>query len=172
MIQHATSRTTHTEQWQMPIQTPLGQMTLVAHSHGLSGAWFEHQKHAPALQHLPWGPSQHWLVQAKKQLSEYFAGHRKHFDLPLLPTTGTGFQQQVWQALSLIPFGRFASYGDLARYLGKPSSARAVGMAVGRNPLGIFLPCHRVMSSQGALTGYAGGLDKKLALLKLEGIAQ
>jgi methylated-DNA-[protein]-cysteine S-methyltransferase len=79
------------------------------------------------------------------------------------------FQHQVWQALAMIPFGRFTSYADIARFIGKPQSARAVGMAVGRNPLGIFLPCHRVVASNGALTGYAGGLDRKVALLKIEG---
>ena len=157
------------KQWQMPIHTPLGQMTLVASEHGLCGAWFEQQKHFPKLQHLPWSPSQRWLVNAKTQLAEYFAGTRQYFELPLTPIGGTGFQQQVWQALAMIPFGRFTSYADIARFIGKPQSARAVGMAVGRNPLGIFLPCHRVVASNGALTGYAGGLDRKVALLKIEG---
>jgi methylated-DNA-[protein]-cysteine S-methyltransferase len=157
------------KQWQMPIHTPLGQMTLVANEHGLCGAWFEHQKHFPNLQHLPWGPSHGWLVNAKTQLAEYFAGTRQHFELPLTPIGGTGFQQQVWRALAMIPFGKFTSYADIARFIGKPQSARAVGMAVGRNPLGIFLPCHRVVASNGALTGYAGGLDRKVALLTIEG---
>ena len=157
------------KQWQMPIHTPLGQMTLVASEHGLCGAWFEQQKHFPKLQHLPWGLSQRWLVNAKTQLAEYFAGTRQYFELPLTPIGGTGFQQQVWQALAMIPFGRFTSYADIARFIGKPQSARAVGMAVGRNPLGIFLPCHRVVASNGALTGYAGGLDLKVALLTIEG---
>jgi len=156
--------------WQMPIHTPLGQMTLVASQQGLCGAWFEHQKHFPHLQHLPWGPNQCWLLQAKTQLAEYFADKRQQFELPLTPLDGTVFQQQVWQALAMIPFGKFASYADIARFIGKPQSARAVGMAVGRNPLGIFLPCHRVLSSSGALTGYAGGLERKVALLKIEGI--
>lgn len=153
----------------MPIHTPLGQMTLLASEQGLCGAWFEHQKHFPRLQHLPWGPSQCWLVKAKTQLAEYFAGKRQLFELPLTPAGGTEFQQQVWQALAMIPFGQFTSYADIARFIGKPQSARAVGMAVGRNPLSIFLPCHRVVASNGGLTGYAGGLDRKRALLKLEG---
>jgi methylated-DNA-[protein]-cysteine S-methyltransferase len=110
------------------------------------------------------------LLQAKTQLAEYFAGKRQQFELPLTPLDGTVFQQQIWQALAMIPFGKFASYADIARFIGKPQSARAVGMAVGRNPLGIFLPCHRVLSSSGALTGYAGGLERKVALLKIEGI--
>ena len=156
-------------QWQMPIHTPLGKMTLVASPQGLCGAWFEHQKHFPHLQHLPWGPSQRWLLHAKAQLAEYFSGKRQQFELPLTPVDGTVFQHQVWQALAMIPFGRFTSYADIARFIGKPQSARAVGMAVGRNPLGIFLPCHRVVASNGALTGYAGGLDRKVALLKIEG---
>jgi methylated-DNA-[protein]-cysteine S-methyltransferase len=163
------SPTFSSDQWQMPVQTPLGQMTLVASQHGLCGAWFEHQKHVPDLHHLPWGPSQSWLLQAKAQLSEYFEGKRKLFELPLIPLGGTGFQHQVWQALAMIPFGKFSSYAEIARFIGKPQSARAVGMAVGRNPLSIFLPCHRVMASNGALTGYAGGLDRKISLLKIEG---
>jgi methylated-DNA-[protein]-cysteine S-methyltransferase len=158
------------DHWQMPIHTPLGRMTLLANTQGLCGAWFDQQKHLPDLQHMPWGPSQCWLLQAKQQLSEYFSGKRTQFDLPLSPFGGSDFQRTVWQALAMIPFGRFASYADIARYLGQPQSARAVGTAVGRNPLSIFLPCHRVVASSGALTGYAGGLDRKVALLQIEGM--
>ena len=158
------------DHWQMPIHTPLGRMTLLANTQGLCGAWFDQQKHLPDLQHMPGGPSQCWLLQAKQQLSEYFSGKRTQFDLPLSPFGGSEFQRTVWQALAMIPFGRFASYADIARYLGQPQSARAVGTAVGRNPLSIFLPCHRVVASSGALTGYAGGLDRKVALLQIEGM--
>lgn len=159
---------THTL-WQMPIHTPLGGMTLVASHEGLQGAWFEDQAHRPDLAALPWGASQPWLREARKQLSEYFAGQRRQFELPLQPYSGSDFQRTVWQALAKIPFGRFVSYAGIAKHLGRPQAARAIGMAVGRNPLSIFLPCHRVVASDGALTGYAGGLDRKIALLQLEG---
>ena len=134
MIQ-ALAELSHTpDQWQMPIKTPLGQMTLVADEHGLQGAWFEHQAHIPSLSHLRWGPNMHWLCEARKQLSEYFAGRRQQFELPLRPYGGSEFQHKVWQALAQIPFGRFASYADIARHLGQPQAARAIGMAVGDVP--------------------------------------
>lgn len=164
----ATPPMTHTL-WQMPISTPLGGMTLVASAQGLQGAWFEDQAHRPDLTALPWGASQPWLREARKQLSEYFAGQRRQFELPLQPYSGSDFQRTVWQALAMIPFARFVSYAEIAKHLGRPQAARAIGMAVGRNPLSIFLPCHRVVASDGALTGYAGGLDRKIALLQLEG---
>jgi len=157
-------------QWQMPINTPLGGMTLVASQQGLQGAWFDHQAHRPDIAALPWGSSQPWLREARKQLAEYFAGQRQQFELALQPYAGSEFQRTVWQALAMIPFGRFVSYAEIARHLGRPQAARAIGMAVGRNPLSIFLPCHRVVASDGALTGYAGGLDRKIALLQLEGM--
>ena len=161
----------HTEAaklWQMPINTPLGRMSLVASEAGLTGAWFEHQQHRPDIDQLPWGPSLHWLREAKQQISEYFAGQRQQFELQLEAMGGSCFQQQVWQALRDIPFGRFTSYGQLAQHLNHPKGARAVGMAVGRNPWSIIVPCHRVLGSQGQLTGYAGGLPRKQALLTLE----
>jgi methylated-DNA-[protein]-cysteine S-methyltransferase len=166
----ALAELSHTpDQWQIPIKTPLGQMTLVADEHGLQGAWFEHQAHIPSLSHLRWGPNMHWLCEARKQLTDYFAGRRQQFELPMRPYGGSEFQHKVWQALAQIPFGRFASYADIARHLGQPQAARAIGMAVGRNPLSIFLPCHRVVGSNGTLTGYAGGIERKVALLQLEG---
>ena len=161
---------TPSDHWQMPIHTPLGRMTLLANEQGLSGAWFDQQKHVPDLQHLPWGPGQCWLLKAKQQLNDYFSGQRQQFELPLSPFGGSDFQHAVWHALAMIPFGRYATYADIARYLGKPQSARAVGAAVGRNPLSIFLPCHRVVASTGALTGYAGGLNRKVAVLDIEGM--
>jgi methylated-DNA-[protein]-cysteine S-methyltransferase len=156
--------------WQMPINTPLGGMTLVASEQGLCGAWFDDQRYKPDTQALPWGPSVPWLRQAKWQLAEYFAGTRQQFELALAPLHGSAFQQQVWQALQAIPFGRFTSYGDLAQHLQHPNAARAVGMAVGRNPWSIIVPCHRVVGANGALTGYAGGLNRKVALLQREGM--
>ena len=101
------------------------------------------------------------------QLREYFAGTRTEFDLPLAPE-GTSFQRGVWNAISGVPFGATISSGELARRCGRPSAVRAAGAATGRNPLTIVIPCHRIMGSGGALTGYAGGLDRKRALLTLE----
>lgn len=107
--------------------------------------------------------------QARQQLTEYFAGQRREFDLPLAPA-GTDFQSRVWALLREIPYGETVTYGELARRLGNPKSARAVGMACNRNPIAIVVPCHRVVGSTGSLTGYAGGLDAKAFLLKLEGV--
>jgi methylated-DNA-[protein]-cysteine S-methyltransferase len=110
------------------------------------------------------------LVEAHRQLSEYFAGDRRVFDLPLRPQ-GTDFQRRVWDVLATVPWGTTTTYGELARRLGLPPGAsRAVGAANGANPLPIVLPCHRVVGSDGRLTGYAGGLDRKAALLRLEGV--
>ena len=110
-----------------------------------------------------------YLDEAERQLREYFDGARKSFDLPL-SQHGTPFQLAVWDALRQIPYGKTRSYGDIARQIGKPGAARAVGMANNRNPICIVVPCHRVIGANGSLTGYGGGLDKKEALLKLEGV--
>ena len=107
------------------------------------------------------------LDEAERQLGEYFAGERTEFDLPLRPS-GAPFQLRVWEALTRIPYGETASYGEIARELGHPTASRAVGAANGRNPIAIVVPCHRVIGANGSLTGYAGGLDQKRALLDLE----
>lgn len=107
------------------------------------------------------------LLQAEKELEEYFAGRRSHFSVPL-SMHGTAFQLRVWQALMQIPYGAVVSYGELARKLGKPQACRAVGMANHANPLPIFVPCHRVVGADGKLTGYRGGLEIKRFLLNLE----
>jgi methylated-DNA-[protein]-cysteine S-methyltransferase len=150
--------------------SPLGTITLVAHETALVGAWFEAQKHLPQNTH--WQPVNYQAVlqQAKEQLREYFAGQRTVFDLPLDLSCGTAFQQSVWQTLLSIPMGQTVSYGLISERLGNPKAVRAVGGAVGRNPIGIIVPCHRVIGSNGALTGYAGGLGRKTLLLQLEGI--
>lgn len=109
------------------------------------------------------------LREAAKQLKEYFLGNRKSFDIPLAPK-GTEFQQKVWKALQEIPFGETRSYGEIARNVGNPKAARAVGMANNRNPIAIFIPCHRVIGANGKLVGYAGGLDIKEHLLSVEKI--
>jgi methylated-DNA-[protein]-cysteine S-methyltransferase len=149
--------------------SPLGPMLLAASEHGLAGLWFVGQKHGPIGVHWPEAPDHSMLRQAVRELAEYFAGTRTRFDVPLDFTHGTDFQQSVWRALLSIPPGRTTSYAELGRRLGRPQAARAVGAAVGRNPLSILVPCHRVLGTGGSLTGYAGGLDRKSALLRLEG---
>lgn len=117
-----------------------------------------------------WQRNPDYCQTARQQLQEYFAGQRQAFDLPLAPE-GTEFQKKVWQELARIPFGQVATYGQLANNLKQPKASRAVGMANGRNPISIILPCHRVVGSNHKLTGYRGGLAIKEALLKLEGIS-
>jgi methylated-DNA-[protein]-cysteine S-methyltransferase len=152
-------------------QSPLGPILLAASAQGLAGAWFvEGQRDTPDPSHWAAAPDHPVLQQAAAQLADYFAGRRQHFDLALDLTHGTAFQQAVWQALVAIPFGKTTSYGELARRIGRPKAVRALGAAVGRNPVSIIVPCHRVIGANGALTGYAGGLDRKTALLQTEGI--
>lgn len=148
--------------------SPLGPMILAATGRGLAGLWFEGQRHLPDSANWPHSPAHPVLVQAIAQLDAYFAGRRTHFDLPLDLQGGTAFQQSVWQALLAIPPGRTTSYGELSLRVGNPSAVRAVGAAIGRNPVSIVVPCHRVVGRDGALTGYAGGLERKTALLQLE----
>jgi methylated-DNA-[protein]-cysteine S-methyltransferase len=115
-----------------------------------------------------WQENPRSLREAARQLEEYFAGQRRDFELDLAPE-GTPFQRRVWQALETIPYGETWSYGELARTIGKPSASRAVGAANGRNPISIFIPCHRVIGADGSLTGYGWGTDIKARLLALEG---
>jgi len=149
--------------------SPLGRMILAAAENHLVGVWFDDQAHLPDLSHFPTDVAQPVVLQAIEQLQHYFAGQRTHFDLPLNTNTGTAFQQAVWRALLTIPMGTTCSYGALASRIGKSTAVRAVGAAVGRNPLSIIVPCHRVIGTNGSLTGYAGGLVRKTALLQLEG---
>lgn len=151
-------------------QGPLGPMTLAATPDGLAGVWFDGQRHGPDTAAWRRDPAHPVLRHAMQQLADYFAGRRLRFDLPLDLKAGTAFQQQVWQALLGIAPGATTSYGALSASIGKPAAVRAVGAAVARNPIGIVVPCHRVLGSDGSLTGYAGGLDRKTALLKLEGV--
>lgn len=127
-------------------------------------------KRSPPAAVWPTDPDHPVLQKVSRQLTEYFAGQRTQFDVPLDLTYGTAFQQSVWQALLAIPQGGTASYGEVSARIGKPAAVRAVGAAVGRNPVSIIVPCHRVMGADGSLTGYAGGLDRKTALLRLEGV--
>ncbi|WP_427913215.1 methylated-DNA--[protein]-cysteine S-methyltransferase [Ramlibacter sp. MMS24-I3-19] len=147
----------------------LGPVLLAATSQGLAGLWFEGQRHHPDTAGWPLDASHPVLVAAAAQLDEYLAGQRTTFDLPLDLQHGTVFQQSVWRALLAIPHGASTSYAELGQRIGAPGAARAVGAAVGRNPLSVVVPCHRVLGAGGALTGYAGGLDRKTALLRLEG---
>lgn len=154
------------------LNSPMGPMILAASAQGLCGVWFEGQRHGPTAAHMdswPLDPSHPVLQAAEHQLLGYFAGETRPFDVPLDLSAGTAFQQSVWQALLRIPSGQSQSYGDLARWLDKPQAVRAVGAAVGRNPVSIIVPCHRVLGAGGQLTGYAGGLWRKQALLQLEG---
>lgn len=152
-------------------QGPMGAMTLAATPRGLSGVWFDGKRHGPDTRHWRRDPDHPVLRQAIEQLAAYFAGQRQRFELPLDLRMGTPFQQQVWHALLGIAPGATTSYGSLSASIGKPAAVRALGAAVGRNPLSIVVPCHRVLGTDGSLTGYAGGLERKTALLSLEGAA-
>ena len=158
---------------QTAFQSPLGTMTLAATQAGLAGVWFDGQRHLPpelsTASSWPHNADHPVLLKTVKQLAQYFSGHRQTFDLPLDLSGGTPFQQSVWQALLGIAAGQTTSYGSISKCIANPAAVRAVGAAVGRNPISIIVPCHRVLGADGSLTGYAGGLDRKTALLKLEG---
>jgi len=150
------------------IPSPLGDMLLAADGDALAGVYFSGQKYLPSIA-PEWreDASVPVLRAARQQLGEYFAGARTQFDLPLA-APGTAFQRTVWRAIATIPCGATATYTEIAARAGRPGSARAAGAATGRNPWSIVVPCHRVIGAGGALTGYAGGLDRKRALLALE----
>ena len=163
----------HPHTVQARADTALGPVRLAASPTGLCGIWFEGQRHEPSPQlygGAAWAEADgHPLLQAATgQLQQYLRGEREVFDLPLDLSGGTPFQQEVWQALLAIGRGATRSYGELSQHLGRPRAVRAVGAAVGRNPLSVVVPCHRVLGADGSLTGYAGGLDRKAALLALE----
>ncbi|MDD2545576.1 MAG: methylated-DNA--[protein]-cysteine S-methyltransferase [Burkholderiaceae bacterium] len=158
---------------QTSIDTPLGEVHLAASPQGLAGLWFAGQKHLPPSlsgpQAWPQQAAHPVLQAAASQLQQYLRGERQGFELPLDLSGGTPFQQAVWQALRTMACGQSCSYGALSRQLGRASAVRAVAAAVGRNPISIVVPCHRVLGADGSLTGYAGGLERKQALLALEG---
>ncbi|WP_067486627.1 methylated-DNA--[protein]-cysteine S-methyltransferase [Actinomadura hibisca] len=150
------------------IDSPFGPLTLVAMDGALSGLYMELQRHRPADESFGERvPSAPVFDPVAEQLAAYFAGGLTAFDLPL-DLRGTPFQQRVWTALQSIPYGETITYGQLAEEIGKPSASRAVGLANGRNPVGLIVPCHRVVGSTGSLTGYGGGLDRKRYLLDFE----
>ena len=147
------------------LDTPIGRLRLLSTGTHLAAIEFSNQHSDTAGDTCS---SDEVLERSASQLQEYFAGRRKTFDLPLAPR-GTDFQCCVWRALSDIPWGTVCSYADIARAIDRPKAVRAVGAANGRNPLPIVVPCHRVIGSDGSLTGFAGGLDMKRKLLALEG---
>lgn len=151
--------------------SPIGVLVLRSSDHGLTGLFMEEHLHGPATtERAGWKRDDGRHDGARAQLGEYFAGSRAVFDLPLDlgSTGGTVFQQRVWAALGNIPYGETISYGELARRIGQPAAVRAVGLANGRNPVSIIVPCHRVIGASGALTGFGGGIARKQALLELE----
>lgn len=151
------------------ISSPVGRLTLVAGEKGLAAVLWEND--APdrvRLGTLAEEPEHPVLVEAERQLGEYFAGKRTGFTVPL-EFRGTDFQKEVWAALLEIPYGETRTYGQIAERIGRPDSQRAVGAANGRNPISILAPCHRVIGTNGKLTGFAGGLETKAKLLALEG---
>ena len=150
------------------IASPVGKLKLVASASALVAVLWERERpNRVKLDAARLAPQQPILLETERQLAQYFAGARTHFDLPLEPS-GSEFQKKVWQALRAIPFGQTRSYLDVAKAVGSSNAARAVGAANGKNPLSIIVPCHRVVGVNGALTGFAGGLDTKAALLAHE----
>ncbi len=150
-------------------ETPLGTVLAVAREGLLTRVDFVDAKYVPAIDPA-WreDATSPPLERCRRQLGEYFAGKRKSFDLALAPS-GTDFQKRIWRAISGVPHGETITYSELARRAGAAGSARAAGAATGRNPIAVIVPCHRIVGSDGSLTGYAGGLDRKTRLLELEG---
>lgn len=154
------------------IATPLGTVLLTAAGGFITGIHFLDGKYVPpvgeAWREIPYASP---LQECARQLADYFDGKRQCFDLPIAPA-GTPFQKRVWQEIACVPFGETITYAQLAAHAGAPGSARAAGAATGRNPVSIVVPCHRIVGTDGRLTGYAGGLDRKARLLGIEGVLQ
>ena len=149
------------------MQSPVGLLKLVASDDGLSAILWERDDPERVLGSLKEDRDHAMLLEAERQLQEYFAGNRERFSLPL-DFAGTDFQVKVWNALLTIPFGETRTYAQIARQIGHPKAVRAVGAANGRNPISIIAPCHRVIGTNGKLTGFAGGLEAKAILLNIE----
>jgi methylated-DNA-[protein]-cysteine S-methyltransferase len=151
------------------LPSPIGPLTLVAEGGEIVALYMDAQRHRPADVALgrPGDPDAAPFAAATSQLAAYFAGQLTEFDLPLAPA-GTVFQRQVWSALQTIPYGQTWNYAQLAEKIGRATAIRAVGLANGKNPISVVIPCHRVIGSDGSLTGYGGGLDRKRFLLDLE----
>ncbi|AZY50491.1 methylated-DNA--[protein]-cysteine S-methyltransferase [Bordetella avium] len=153
----------------LDIDTPLGGVRLMASGLSLCGLWFADQPELPEPGRGASSAAERAVLgRAQEQLRAWFAGERQDFDLPLAPR-GTAFQQAVWAGLLDLPFGVTISYSELARLIGRPRATRALAQAVGRNPISIIIPCHRVIGQDTALTGFGGGLDRKQRLLAHEG---
>lgn len=153
------------------MKSPIGLLRIRGTERGLTGIYMERHRHGPDdADQIVWKRDDARFENAREQLAAYFAGKRSEFDLPIDRDAmgGTPFQRQVWQELEKIPFGVTISYGELARRIGNPAAVRAVGLANGRNPISIVVPCHRVIGANGTLTGYGGGLERKRWLLDLE----
>ncbi len=148
------------------VPSPLGALLLVGDGEGLRGLYMTNHRPAPVLGNAV--PVETGFDEVVRQLDEWFDGRRVQFDVPLIPVATSPFQQEVWDVLREIPFGATMTYGEVATKVGRPGSARAVGHAVGRNPVSIIVPCHRVVGRAGALTGYAGGIENKRWLLAHE----
>ena len=150
------------------VDSPIGPLTIAGRPDGtVTHLRMAEQTHAPK-QWSTWTEDERAFGSVARQLDAYFAGRLRTFEFPM-ELSGTAFQSQVWRALQTIPYGETASYGDIASMIGKPSACRAVGLANGRNPIAIVVPCHRVIGKSGSLTGYGGGLSRKQQLLALEG---
>ena len=148
------------------MESPVGTLRLVAEELGLRTVWFVRGRKEDKPD-AEWKEDAAFFVEVIRQLNAYFAGELKEFEIPLL-MLGTEFQKRVWKALLTIPYGETMSYGELAKKIGEPKAVRAVGAANGQNPLPIIVPCHRVIGSDGSLTGFGGGLENKKKLLELE----
>jgi methylated-DNA-[protein]-cysteine S-methyltransferase len=155
---------------QCRVTTPLGEMCAAASATGLAGLWFDDQAHHPGPLAVPVQPDQTWLRAAQAALDAYFQGAATPLQGLALDLHGTAFQQAIWRGLIALPRGHTATYSQMAQAAGSPAAVRAAGAAIGRNPVSILVPCHRVLGRDGSLTGYAGGLQRKQALLAQEGI--
>jgi len=153
---------------QATLDTPLGRMLATATERGIAGLWFDGQRHHPGAIDAPIDARQRWIAQLRDELAAYFTNATTRFATPL-DLAGSDFQRSVWRALVAVPAGQTPTYGALARAIERGDAVRAVAAAVGRNPVSIVVPCHRIVGQDGTLTGYAGGLERKAALLRLEG---
>ena len=155
---------------QCSLPSPLGPLLATATEQGLAGLFFDAQAHHPGAASVPENPAHPMLRAAAQALAAYFDGAPEPLRLVALDLHGTAFQQAVWRALQSLARGATSTYGQIAAQAGSPAAVRAAGGAIGRNPVSILVPCHRVLGSDGSLTGYAGGLHRKQALLQLEGL--
>jgi methylated-DNA-[protein]-cysteine S-methyltransferase len=163
----STVETVSDQRFYTSIDSPIGELLLLGDGHALRGLYMQDGR-KPVQIASQWERSDTPFVDVREQLREYFAGERTAFDdLPIV-LDGAQFERRVWRALQDIPYGETASYGEIARHVGQPGAARAVGLANGRNPIAVIVPCHRVIGANGSLVGYGGGLERKRLLLELE----